>query len=111
MKVKQGFVVLVRFPFTDQIGTKTRPALVVSGASFNHSADALLVPITTQGKRSSLVLPLKASDLLQGNLEKSSFIKCGHLTVFDQALVTRVVARLTTNKLNEVLAVCRAVFD
>jgi mRNA interferase MazF len=44
-----GNVVLVPFPFTDQSGTKLRPAAVVSSEVYHHHRpDLLLMPITSQ---------------------------------------------------------------
>jgi mRNA interferase MazF len=46
---KQGDVVLVPFPFTDQSGIKQRPAVVLSGFAYNRShPDLILAPITSQ---------------------------------------------------------------
>jgi mRNA interferase MazF len=38
-----GDVVLVPFPFTDQSGTKKRPAAVVSSASYNASRRDIVI--------------------------------------------------------------------
>lgn len=44
-----GDVVLVRFPFTDQIGAKQRPAVVVSSGAYQKSRpDLILMAITSQ---------------------------------------------------------------
>ena len=44
-----GDVVLVPFLFTDQSGTKKRPAVVVSSASYNASRrDIVIMAITSQ---------------------------------------------------------------
>jgi mRNA interferase MazF len=44
-----GDIVLVAFPFTDQSGTKKRPAVVVSSATFHrHRADVSLMAVTSQ---------------------------------------------------------------
>ena len=44
-----GDVVLVRFSFTDQSGTKKRPAVVVSSAGYNTSRrDIVIMAITSQ---------------------------------------------------------------
>ena len=44
-----GDVVLVPFPFTDQSGTKKRPAVVVSSHSYNASRrDIVIMAITSQ---------------------------------------------------------------
>ncbi len=46
---KQWDVVVVPFPFTEQAGTKRRPAVVLSKKKFNDHGHTLLLMITTQG--------------------------------------------------------------
>ena len=48
MAYNQGDIVLVKFPFTNQLGFKRRPAIVVSNNVINSSADVILAIITTQ---------------------------------------------------------------
>ena len=44
-----GQVVLVRFPFTDQFGSKQRPAVVISSRACNQKRpDVILMAITSQ---------------------------------------------------------------
>lgn len=44
-----GDVVLVSFPFTDQVGNKQRPAVIVSSAAYQRSRpDVILLAITSQ---------------------------------------------------------------
>lgn len=44
-----GDVVLVPFPFTDQTGTKKRPAVIVSSSGYNTSRrDLMIMAITSQ---------------------------------------------------------------
>ncbi len=46
---KQGDVLLVPYPFTDQSGSKQRPSVVVSGDGYNQThPDVILAPITSQ---------------------------------------------------------------
>jgi mRNA-degrading endonuclease toxin of MazEF toxin-antitoxin module len=40
-------VVVVPFPFVERVGTKRRPALVLSEASFNEGGSTILAMITT----------------------------------------------------------------
>jgi mRNA interferase MazF len=42
-----GDVVLVPFPFTDQSGTKKRPAVVVSSTGYNSSRHDILIMAVT----------------------------------------------------------------
>jgi mRNA interferase MazF len=46
---RQGDVLLVPYPFTDQSGSKQRPAVVLSGDAYNRThPDVILAPITSQ---------------------------------------------------------------
>jgi mRNA-degrading endonuclease toxin of MazEF toxin-antitoxin module len=44
-------VVLLPFPFRDQIAAKVRPALVVSGDTYNAGGDLIVAAITTHSPR------------------------------------------------------------
>ncbi len=46
---KFGQIVLVRFPFTDQRGSKQRPAVAISSTGYNRARpDIILMAITSQ---------------------------------------------------------------
>ncbi len=46
-----GDVVLVPFPFTDQTGTKKRPAVIVSSAAYNAARrDVVIMAVTSQAR-------------------------------------------------------------
>lgn len=48
-KFKFGQIVLVRFQFTDQRGSKQRPALVISSTAYNQARpDIILMAVTSQ---------------------------------------------------------------
>jgi len=49
MICNQWDVVVVSFPFTDEPGTKRRPALVLTNMSFNRNGHSVLSMITTKG--------------------------------------------------------------
>ena len=51
MICKQWDVVIVPFPFSNQPGTKRRPALALSDRSFNGKGHTVLAMITTSGHR------------------------------------------------------------
>ena len=52
MTCKQWDVVVVPFPFSNQPGTKRRPAMVLSDRSFNIRGHTVLAMVTTSGHRS-----------------------------------------------------------
>ena len=53
MAYAKGDVVLVPFPFRDQMAAKVRPALVVSGEAYNAGGDLVVAAITTHSPRLS----------------------------------------------------------
>ncbi len=66
-----GDVVLVPFPFTDQSGTKKRPAVVVSGANYNTSRrDIVIMTITSQWRT-----PLGFGETMIGDWQAAGLIK------------------------------------
>ncbi len=51
-----GDVVLVPFPFTDQTGTKKRPAIVVSSAAYHaQRRDLIIMAVTSQVRSASAI--------------------------------------------------------
>lgn len=71
-----GDVVLVRFPFTNEQGSKRRPAVVVSNQSYNqHKPDVILAPITSQvrtplGFGEAMIQDWQAAGLLKPSVLK-----------------------------------------
>lgn len=89
-----GDVVLVVFPFTDQQGSKQRPAVVVSSADYQRNRpDVILMAITSQ------VRPLLAfGEALIHNWQGAGLLKTSVLKpiVFttEKALVRKTLGRL-----------------
>lgn len=89
-----GDVVLVPFPFTDQSGTKKRPAVVVSSTGYNASRrDIVIMAITSQvrhppGFGDALVSDWQAAGLIKPSVLKPVF------TTIEQHLVIRTMGRL-----------------
>jgi mRNA interferase MazF len=90
-----GDVVLVPFPFTDQSGTKKRPAVVVSNSSYNASRrDILIMAITSQVRT-----PLGFAEAMVGDWQVAGLIKASVFkpvfTTIEQGLVIRTMGRLS----------------
>lgn len=97
---KQGDVLLVPFPFTNQYTTKKRPAVVVSGEQYNRDyQDVILAPITSKltGKPDEVVLKnWKSAGLL-----KSSAVK-PVLSTLENNLILRQLGALSDKDLKVV---------
>jgi mRNA interferase MazF len=90
-----GDVVLVPFPFTDQSGTKKRPAVIVSSSGYNASRrDLVIMAITSQvrqppGFGEALVAGWQAAGLIKPSVLKPVF------TTIEQGLVIRTMGKFT----------------
>lgn len=100
-------VVLVPFPFTDQSGTKKRPAVVVSSSLYNANRhDIVIMAITSRirqplGFGEALVADWQGAGLVKPSVFKPVF------TTIEQSLVLRVMGHLTDED-RETLRSCLA---
>jgi mRNA interferase MazF len=89
-----GDVVLVPFPFTDQSGTKKRPAVVVSTSPYNaNRRDIVIMAITSQVRTPLGFAEAMVTDWPSAGLIKDSVFKPVFTTI-EQGLVLRVMGRL-----------------
>lgn len=87
-------VVLVPFPFTDQSGSKKRPAVVVSSARYQRERpDLILMPITSQNTGSTRFGDMPVGDTQAAGLLLPGVIKPILLTV-EAKLVIKSLGRL-----------------
>lgn len=104
-----GDVVLVPFPFTDQTGTKKRPAVVISSALY-HSArrDLVLMAITSQVRIPLAIGEVEIVEWKKAGLLKSSVIK-PVLTTIERGLVLKKLGRLEQSDRNSLENTLRVV--
>ena len=90
-----GDVVLVPFPFTDQSGTKKRPAVIISSRGYNtYRRDVVIMAITSQVRT-----PLGFGETMVADWQGAGLIKVSVLkpvfTTIEQGLVLRVMGHLS----------------
>lgn len=84
-----GEVVLVPFPFTNQVESKKRPAVVISSPAYNtNRPDLLIMAITSQAHTAPDFSTFPVVDWQDAELLKPSFAK-PVLTTLEQTLVIR----------------------
>jgi len=106
---KQGDVLLVPFPFTDQSATKRRPAVVLSGHTYNQAhRDVILAPITSRvtGAPDEVVL----NNWHTAGLLRLSAVK-PVLSTFDASLVIRQLGALSVSDRARVRALFTQVLE
>jgi mRNA interferase MazF len=94
MPFEFGDVVLVRFPFTNQMASKQRPAVVVSNVSYNRARPDVVIMAITSQLHSSSGFDVILGDWQAANLLKPSAIKPLIATI-EQNLVLKTLGKLT----------------
>ena len=98
-RYEQGDIVILELPFTDLVGSKLRPVLVVNKEDLGN--DLIVLKIT--GTLGKFRVRLTQEDLSEGRLKKESYIDCSSVFTVDKALVVKKVGRLKQEKLEDVL--------
>lgn len=90
-----GDVVLVAFPFTNQLGSKQRPAVVISSPAYKQSKpDVILMAITSQVKAKLAFVETPIEHWQTAGLLKFSIIKPVMFTV-ESSLIRKGLGRLS----------------
>jgi mRNA interferase MazF len=101
ISVRKGDIVRIDFPFSDGIGTKPRPALVISNEAIHKTGDVSVVQISSKEKSDSLSLPINDGDLTIA-LPLKSYIRIYKIFVVESEMISDVLSSLSPEKYREV---------
>lgn len=110
MIYKQGEIVLVPFPFTDQTASKLRPALVISGSAYNETADVLLVQITSNNRNDNFSVSIDNNHDVAKPLKYISEIRCNKLFVAEKSLIINSISQVKPAVVTKVIAKINLIF-
>ena len=110
---RQGEVVVVSIPFSDQSGTKARPALVVSVQTFHRSLpDTLVCPISSQPRHYRRPgpgdVPLRSWSA--AGLRHPSTARVSKVLAVDNAIVRAILGRVAADDLDRIKHALRSAF-
>lgn len=95
MPYEPGEVVVIKFPFTNQVDVKQRPAIVASSRDYNiRRPDVVLIAVTSQIRSPLGYGEAIIEDWQQAGLLKPSVIKPVIFTA-EQGLVRKSLGKLT----------------
>jgi len=96
---KRGDIILVPFPFSNQIATKKRPSVIVSSNLYNNvSSDIVIMAITSRTDKTIGIGECLIMDWQVAGLLKPSAIKPAISTI-EQQLVLKKLGSLSSNDL------------
>jgi mRNA interferase MazF len=113
MRARRGDIVLLPYPFTDLSSIKVRPALVVSGDSFNKTGESIFVFITTKIYNNPFDFRLEenSEEFKKTGLKTSSTFRVGKLICLEQNLIQRKLGYAGGNILNKIDNQLRILFE
>jgi mRNA interferase MazF len=115
MRVARGQIVLVDFPFSDGLGSKVRPAIVVQNDLLNQRIDdTILAAISRSTHRASatqVLVDLATPEGQATGLRQNSMIQCENLLTYDQNLIITSIGQLPAALLMQVDAALRIALE
>ena len=102
---RQRDILLTRFPFSDLIGSKVRPVLVLSNDIYNRRhADMLVCAITSSRRSHDYATSLTTGDLEQGVLKVESKVRADTITSVEQGIILKRIGRVGKPKYQQIIA-------
>jgi len=111
VKMHQKSIVLVPFPYSDQTGTKVRPALILSNLKFNKNDDIILCAITSSIKDRPYSIIIDANDTINKNLHDKSQIRIDTITRIKKDLIIKEIDVLNEKTFKNVLEILNSIFN
>ncbi|MEX8549095.1 MAG: type II toxin-antitoxin system PemK/MazF family toxin [Mucilaginibacter sp.] len=115
MQFKQGDIVLLPFPFTDQQGSKVRPGIVVSNSLVNQiSKDVIIIQLTTQNiKDRTLAVEINNNhvSIAFKPPHNSQYAYCKKILVIEGDLIIKRISKVDDiAKMQELLETIKSIF-
>ena len=100
---RQGDIVKVPFPLSDDTGSKVRPAIIISNKAVNDTQDVVMAQITAKPRNDAFSFFLKNEDM-DTPLPCPSQVRCHKITVIQKTKIIKHISRLKVEKQRELLA-------
>lgn len=95
--MEQLTIALGRFPFTNQIDYKIRPAVIISNEKFNQAHNFVWAcPITTKQTKKEFELEIPEKEF-SGKLEEKSFIRTDTIASIEKELFIKQMGKISKN--------------
>jgi mRNA interferase MazF len=92
----KGDIVLITFPFTNLIGSKLRPAIVLIETNLDITVCFITSQINWQEQTDIVLFP---ND--QNGIKKNSLVRTSKIATIDKTLAQGLLGRLSANEITE----------
>ncbi len=112
LSFEQGDIVIAQLLFSEQIGLKIRPALVISNTTYNkENDDIILLKITSAEKKTKYDLGLLEKDMQIGKLKAESTIMIDNPVTTYKGMIQTKAGKINEEKLNQVKEKMAALYE
>ncbi len=112
LSYEEGDIVILELPFTNMVGKKLRPVVVLSSSELNIvSADLIVAKISSSEHLPDFEVKITSSDIEEGKLKKTSYIHCHSIFTVEKNLILKKAGKLKPEKLIEVKNIIKKVFN
>jgi len=105
-KIETGSIVLLRFPFTDGIGFKRRPALVLKDC---EDGDVLVCRITSKIYNSKYDIYL--NDWLKFGLKLPSVVRTHKMATLEMDMIETIIGQIDDTILSEIREIYKSIIE
>ena len=95
-----GDVLVVNFPFSNLVGVKRRPVLVLK---YPKGEDLIVLQITGSSYEKSVEVLIKEKDFLKGSLKRDSFVRIDKIASIEKSLIKYKIGSLNKNSFSNIL--------
>lgn len=100
--LKKKDIILVPFPFSDQSGSKRRPALVISNDKFNKDSNDIIICAITSNMDIDHSIYIKKDDWKDG-LYSECCIRYSTILTIDKKIILKRIGRLSSERFKDVI--------
>ena len=112
LNFEQGDIVIAELLYSEQIGLKLRPALVISNTNYNtKSDDIILLKITSKEKKTKYDINLTAENMIIGKLKYKSQIMIDNPVTTYKGVIQTKIGKINQIKLKEVKQKMRELYE
>jgi mRNA-degrading endonuclease toxin of MazEF toxin-antitoxin module len=101
-KYNCGDIVVVQNPYSDLIGSKTRPVIVISPNWYNDKFnDVIVLKITSKENNLLISYKITNKEIIESKLQKDSYIRIDKPTSIDKTLINYKITELKKDTINQ----------
>lgn len=108
--MKRGEIIIVEYPFTDQQGSKRRPALVVQSDAVK-SPDTIIAAISASAQMSATRVLIDPAKNPAANLRVPCVVRCENLSTVENSMVLGALGNVSKKTMKEVEECLRKVLE